>query len=52
MAKLKIAKHISPRPMIEPNMIKVPYSNHFPGCITSMYKLDTVVKAIHEKITK
>ena len=32
--------------------MKIPYDDHFPGCIMSMCKLDVVVNAIREKLTK
>lgn len=52
MGKSKIPKRISPGLTIEPDIKNVPYGHHFPKCITSMYKLDTIVKAIREKLTK
>ncbi|XP_024042914.1 uncharacterized protein LOC112099703 [Citrus clementina] len=38
--------------MKEPGMMKIPYVDHFPGRITSMCKLDVVVNAIREKLTR
>lgn len=35
-----------------PGMMQIPYTDHFPGRITSMCKLDTVVKVIEGKLTK
>ena len=52
MAKLKIALHNPLGPKKEVRMMKIPYGDHFPGCITSMCKLDVVVNAIREKLTK
>ncbi|GAY60485.1 hypothetical protein CUMW_202320 [Citrus unshiu] len=52
MGKSKIALHNPPGPTKEPGMMNIPYADHFPGCITSMCKLDVVVNAIPEKLTK
>ena len=52
MRKSKIALHNSPGPMKKPGMMKIPYADHFPRRITSMCKLDAVVNAIQEKLTK
>ena len=50
--KLKIEKYNPPRPTNESGMMKVSYGDHFSRRITIMCKLDTVVKAIWEKLTK
>ena len=52
MVKSKIAKHNPPEHMNELSMMKVHYYNHFLGHIMSIYKIDTSVKAIQEKLTK
>ena len=52
MGKLKIALHNPPGSRKEPGMMKIPYVDHFPGRITSMCKLDDVVNAIREKLTR
>ena len=46
MGKSKIALHNPPEPRKEPEMMKIPYGDHFPGRITSMCKLDVIVNAI------
>ena len=38
--------------MKELGMMKIPYVDHFPGRITSMCKLDVIVNAIREKLTR
>ena len=52
MGKSKLALHNPPGPIKEPGMMKIPYVDHFPGRITSMCKLDVVVNAIREKLTR
>ncbi|GAY66716.1 hypothetical protein CUMW_251010, partial [Citrus unshiu] len=52
MGKSKLALHNPPGPINEPGMMKILYVDHFPGRITSMCKLDVVVNAIQEKLTR
>lgn len=49
MVKSKLAKNNPPRLRKEPSLMKVAYSDHFPGCIISMRKLDEVIKSILRK---
>lgn len=52
MAKSKIGNRNLPVTMDELGTMKVPYGDYFLRCITSMFKLDTIVKAIWKKLTK
>ena len=52
MAKKSRPKRNPPDPRKEPSRMKIPASEHFPGCITNTSKFVNVMEAIKRKLTR